>query len=355
MEIKFLQAFNGDSIWISLKDFNGTKRNILIDGGRSDTFYDPLRGNGPLKKAIDHIKKNGEKIDLLVLSHIDNDHIEGLLKWFEIDKEAPKLIKEMWFNSGRSIATYFKEEINKDLDITLKHPDPLTGVTEGLELEKYLLENKLWEGKIIKKGFEWKNFGLNIQILTPTKSQLKKLLKEYKDKTGDPIYTGTTGPDWNRNIKTIIQEESLEGYNFESDRSKKNASSITMLITYSGKKFLFLADSHPKEVYKSLIELGVSNKNPIELDFMQISHHGSKKNTNKELLDVIKTNQYVISTNGATHYHPHKALISRIAERNPSATIYLNYQNVLNSVLTPDDKVDFPNLITSLIPKYVVT
>ena len=37
MQIKFLRAFNGDSIWISLLE-NENPRNIIIDGGVGDTL-----------------------------------------------------------------------------------------------------------------------------------------------------------------------------------------------------------------------------------------------------------------------------------------------------------------------------
>jgi len=43
---------------------------------------------GELKDAIDAIREKDEKIDLLVLTHVDDDHIGGVLKWFEKEKDA---------------------------------------------------------------------------------------------------------------------------------------------------------------------------------------------------------------------------------------------------------------------------
>ena len=83
MKIKFLKANNGDAIYISFLDKYDQPRNILVDGGREATYFDRVRRNGPLKRVIDDIKHRKENIDLLILSHIDNDHIEGFLKWFE--------------------------------------------------------------------------------------------------------------------------------------------------------------------------------------------------------------------------------------------------------------------------------
>lgn len=72
--INFLKAFNGDCILISFKDDKGISRNILIDGGIDGTYYSSSDNSyGNLKTEIDNIRREKEKIDLLVLSHIDND------------------------------------------------------------------------------------------------------------------------------------------------------------------------------------------------------------------------------------------------------------------------------------------
>ena len=85
MTIKFLQAFNGDCILISLKDDNGFNRNILVDGGIGETYKLDKRNKGkpiygPLKTIITNLKDNHKIIDLLILTHNDDDHIGGILK-----------------------------------------------------------------------------------------------------------------------------------------------------------------------------------------------------------------------------------------------------------------------------------
>ena len=120
-KIKSLKAQNGDSFLISFVDENSMPKNILIDGGREAAYYDSSNNlHGELKSEIDAIKARKENIDLLILTHIDNDHICGLLKWFEMDTEAYKLIKNVWFNSGKLIADFFKKPENKDLAVGLK-------------------------------------------------------------------------------------------------------------------------------------------------------------------------------------------------------------------------------------------
>lgn len=355
MKIQFLKAENGDSVLLKLLDSEGIARNILVDGGTTSTYFGRTRRAGHLKREIDNIKLREEAIDLLVLSHIDNDHIEGLLKWFELDKSAPVGINEVWFNSGKTIAKYLKLPENNDLNLFLADgSNVLTGVDEGIAFEEYLQKHQLSRDGVIKKNAEWSRFGISIKVLTPTNKQLESLLKLYHKETGDPAYTADRKKDWSKNIQDIISEESQVSFKFKQDTSQKNGSSITSLMSYKGKKFLLLADSHPKAVCKSLKEMDYSASNPVKVEFMQVAHHGSKANNNQELFDMIDTENYIISTNSSGHGHPHKSTIARIVAKNPNATIYFNYENVVNNILTDQDRIDFPNLKTELISEYQI-
>lgn len=352
--VKFLKAFNGDSILISYLDDKDKGRNILIDGGLDGTYYDSSQNAyGELKSTINSIIDRGEKIDLLILSHIDNDHINGLLRWFEDDSDAYKVIEKVWFNSGKLIAEYIKQPNNSNLQIPFKPKYVVTtGVKEGLVFENYLLEYNIWNRRIIEEGSFCVENGLQIRVLSPNKKQLIKLLKEYKKQTGDDTYTSGRKKDWNIDIKTLIEEEKES--KFYQDSSPKNGSSIALLVSYKKKDFLFLADSHPKQIVEALKKLGYTKENPIELELLQIAHHGSKANNNKELFEITKTDNYVISTNSLTHNHPHKRTLARVISINPKATFYFNYEYVLNNIFTENDLIEFPEIKAKLISIYTV-
>lgn len=352
MTIKLLKAYNGDAIAISFLDNEGKPRNIFVDGGREATYFDRVRRNGPLKKVIDDIKKRKEIIDLIILSHIDNDHIEGFLKWFEQDKKAPQFINEVWFNSNEAIANFLKKPKNEDLELFIADgSNILTGVDEGIEFQEFLKKHNLNLNTIVKKGLEWESFGLKVNILTPMHKQLEDLLELYQEKTGDVKYTAVRN-DWSKNLIDIIAEEEKISFRFRQDRSVKNGSSITTLMSHKGKKFLLLADSHPKEVCASLKDLGYSKERPVKVEFMQVAHHGSKANNNKELFELVDTQNYIISTNSSGHGHPHKSVIARIVAKNPNAIIHSNYERVAGNLLTEQDKMDFPNVQVKLISEF---
>lgn len=342
MKIKILKAGNGDSLFLSFND-EGTNRNILIDGGVEQTYYSTATNvNGELYSEIDSIRKRNESIDLLILTHIDNDHICGLLKWFELDNKAHELVKKVWFNSGKLIATYFNEPENEDLRIGLKiFSDSQTGVKEAIEYEDYLVEKGIWEKKIVIQGQEHEECGVKIQILSPNEAQLKRLLKEYKEKTGDPAYTTGKEIDWGENIKNFIAEENKPDFKFNQDRSVKNGSSISFILTLDNKCFLFLADSHPKDIVTQLKTLGYSKDKPLEVEVMKVSHHGSKANTNKDLLEIVKTENYIISTDSSGHSHPNKRTLARILNVNPNAVFHFNYEHVRNDMFSTQDRQAF--------------
>ena len=351
MVIKFLKAYKGDSILISFKDLNNRPKNILIDGGTSGTYYDSsFNKYGDLKNEIENIRKQNEYIDLLILTHIDNDHICGLLKWFEMDKNAHQLVKNVWFNSGKLIAEYLQELENNDLNVELDlSKSAYTGVNEAVNFENYLLEKKIWERKIIKQGNIYKCENFQIHVLSPTKNQLQKLLKEYKKKTGDDAYTAAGEKDWNIDLKTFIEEENDTGFKFVQDISVTNGSSISFILTISGKNFLFLGDCHPKETVKYLKKKGYSKENPLNVELLKMSHHGSKSNTNTELLEIVKTENYIISTDSSTHGHPNKRTLARIINVNSSAVFHFNYEFVKDNVFNDNDFEDYKNFSIKLI------
>jgi acetyl-CoA carboxylase carboxyltransferase component len=85
---------------------------------------------------------------------------------------------------------------------------------------------------------------------------------------------------------------------------------------------------------------------------MKVSHHGSCKNTSKELLEIINTSNYIISTSSESHNHPDKRTLSRILNNNPKATIYFNYDEVLKHIFSTKDFQDFKNLYAKNVSEY---
>lgn len=343
MKIKFLQAFNGDSIWISFID-NEKPINILIDGGTSTTYSykDKKEGKikaGDLKNLIESLKSKKEKLDLVILTHIDDDHIDGFLKWFGKDETAIQNIKEIWFNSGRTIKKYLNDTTSKIEPLKFKEKATLTSVKQGVDFENYIREKEVWDEKVIKQGdiIDWN--GISFQILSPGKEKLKRLLKEWEKKASESLIDTSRKDDYKKTLKKLTEEDV-----FEEDKDAYNGSSIAFILKNDGKNYLLIGDSHPSEIVIALKNLGYNKDNKLNVELFKLSHHGSQKNTSTELLNLIETNNYVVSTNGELHNHPDKATIARIVRDNPNAKIYFNYPKLISKLILEEDRADYPTV-----------
>lgn len=341
IKIQVLKAFNGDSIHIHFRDSNGILRNILIDGGPEKAYqFKNKKGkleSGDLGRLIDQLKVKNQVIDLLILTHVDDDHIGGLLKWFKKDSEAKNYIQKVWFNSGRLISEYFAQDDTEKNDLDLGNATGLdTSIKQGVDFEEFLEENDLWERRLIHSSDELELFGLNFTFLSPDIYKLEALLGKWEKEV--PIAETSGRDDYGRSIEKHIQEDV-----FKEDSSIHNGSSIVFILENNGKRAVFLGDSHPTQVANHLRSIGYSAEMPLQAEFIKISHHGSKANTNYELLELIDTDSFIISSNGEIHQLPDKQCLARIINHNNKAKIYFNYPEKIPTIFKDEDFRAFPN------------
>ena len=331
MEIKFLKANNGDSIHIS----SGNK-NILIDTGTGATYFSKSNGrskNGELKSLVNDLQSKNEKIDLLIITHWDDDHIGGVLKWFKEDLEnAKSMIKHIWFNSGLLLNKYFEScKASGDKTILSSHQNPNTSIRQGITFEKYILDEDISYSLIKTDSDDLNNIldGAIFTILSPTDKELEKLLVKWEQEYNPN--TSASNKDYDKSFEELLQNELKE------DTAIHNGSSIAFILEIEDKKMLFLGDAHPSVVVDSLINLEYSRENKLSLDLIKVSHHGSKANISDELLDIIECDNFVISTDGSKHGLPNKETVARIIKKHENCKIYFNYPDLINQIFTEDE------------------
>jgi len=71
INIELIQAAQGDCIWIEYGEDADSLHRILIDGGTQGTYKH-------LKERIENLSPDERHFDLLVITHIDSDHIAGI-------------------------------------------------------------------------------------------------------------------------------------------------------------------------------------------------------------------------------------------------------------------------------------
>jgi hypothetical protein len=104
---------------------------------------------------------------------------------------------------------------------------------------------------------------------------------------------------------------------FRSDSSTPNGSSIAFLAEYRhrGKDVavLFAGDAHASVLCRSIKQLLAERAaEKLHLDALKVSHHGSRGNTNEQLLSLLDCPRYLISCNGGVHNLPDNETIGRI-------------------------------------------
>lgn len=302
IKIAALPAHNGDTLMIGFEDEHGKSRYIWIDGGLVKSYREHHRD------FLRRMHQANTAIDLMIITHIDQDHIGGILAFCN-DEEFPKnWIRQFWFNSGIMLANYFKTP--HDLSRAVMLPDEgedgekSRSLQQGISLEEFLTQNGNWHNQPIAQGQEFQLGGARITVLSPSREKLIKLNEEWQEEMESTRAIVT--PDYDQPLETLAQNPE------KPDRSIPNGSSIAFLFEYGGKSFLLLGDAHSEDVAKGLRNLGYSEENRLSLDLVKLSHHGSKASNTSELLNLIDCQQFLISTDGSRHGLPNKEAMARI-------------------------------------------
>lgn len=341
-----LPAGQGDCILFQFENDEGEFKHIIVDGGNRTILE-----FSKLKKVILEILQEGRdgNIDLLIVTHSDDDHISGVLKMLA-NEEINRKIKKIWFNSEKSISDYFKTNFNKTQKYDVQ--EFVKGVAKSSRNQDYDLYHLLkndhrWSESIISAGKEKIIENLKITVLSPSIEKLK-ILNEYWPKmklTGNRKInksSGKQGFDHQQSYKEILSNL----HKFEEDTSEVNGSSIALLLEWGRNKFLLLSDAHPSVIVESLKKFNLNKK--IKIDALKVSHHGSSKNTNDELLDLLDCENFIISSNAnKVHFHPDKRTLCRILKNNgfDKTNFYFTYDNQqLRSIFLSEEniKINFP-------------
>jgi beta-lactamase superfamily II metal-dependent hydrolase len=319
-EFLVLKAGHGDSIIIKTFDASNNPYNIVIDGGIAKTFDEVL------KKELSGICN----INLLVLTHIDSDHIAGLIKYIKNPFFKPEKIECYWFNAGNIRFIGSGEKISFNQAKTFE---------ELLILKGEITEK--WSSEITRGSIEHLAAGISTEILSPTIEVLENLFEkwpalsqEYQNKLKDVAIAGIA--------PSQVSRGTLEELALKSDSPEKsimsdlfNSSSIAFVLYTPDLSILLLGDAHPELIIASLVLKGYTRDQKLKVDYVKVSHHGSKNNTMNDLLDLIDCEHFIISTNGGNsdHRHPDRETIARIVHHperikykyKSKRTIYFNY------------------------------
>ena len=344
--IQMLPADHGDCLWIEYGTGERT-HHVLIDGGTPHSF----------KFLAERIKSfPGDTLDfeLFVITHVDADHIGGSLELMrKINRLGKKIVfGDVWFNGWKHLSDQLG-----DMQGEL--------VTNHLERRK-LPWNKAFEERAAVVPEEGKlpvhqlPGGLRLTLLSPTRSKLDLLRERWEEtiteegeilgqvKDKEKFFEPHAPPDTLGD--EIPDVEGLAAWRFSGDKTPANGSSIAFLAEYRDgrkeKRCLFTGDAHVDVLVSSVKRLiaednGRVTNGRLRVDALKVSHHGSRKNISKELLDLLDCRKFLFSTSGQQFSHPDREGVARVikfgrAETGNEPKLYFNYKSEFNKVWDDD-------------------
>lgn len=326
MDIHFLPARFGDAIivdWVT----NNKKRRMLIDGGTRGTRHD-------IRKVLDDQLSD---LELTVVSHIDRDHIEGLLAMLE-EEELGFTTRDFWFNGYNHLP---KPE-GDDEDFGAVQGERLSAAL----IAKNLPRNKAFQGKAVvvpdagELPFLVLDGGMKITLLGPSNQNLAELLPVWEQKVReanlDPGFglvendVEPTSNDESFDAVDIPDVPALANLPFTDDDSQANRSSIAFIAEHDGKKVLFAGDACVETLLNGLERFAPGEV--VEFELVKIPHHGSPHNISKSLIDKLDCKRWIFSSNGSNFNHPKQEAVARVIEFVDAPQLIFNYRSDENVI-----------------------
>lgn len=298
--LEMLPAREGDALWITYGQ-DGWRRHLLIDGGRQAT-------GKVIKKRLAELPAAEQRLELVVVSHVDRDHIEGLLDLAESKFDGVE-IGDVWFNGYVHLQNNYAE----------------FGAAQGERLGDALsLHNLPWNEAFgnrraaIEEGqpleLEPLPGGLKLTLLSPTPRKLENMRPVWEREVREAGMKKGVPPEeaLPRGFRRMggIDVDRLAASRFESDHAEANGTSIALLAEFAGHRVLLAADAHDDVMEASLRTL--ANRGKLKLEAFKIAHHGSSHNLSKGILDLVDCDRFLLSTNGSYFNHPDASAVSRI-------------------------------------------
>ncbi len=294
IEIRVLQAHQGDCIWV--RCVSEKTVNIVIDVGTS-TF------KREFKNLVEEINNKKEKIDLLVFTHIDDDHIKGCIQYLQ--EKGEKIIDKVWINgSGSKVYSDMQEH----------------SVNNISNLVSLIMKNNISMETPILEGKEYIFFGGKIKVIGPTKNQMLKVAMEIEH--SNQVTEHANG----KYVGNIIDVQDK----YQPDTSDTNKASIIMVLEFENKKILFTGDSTSENIIKAVDKYYPES----EFEVVKLPHHGSSRNISRELIRRLNTNQFIVSTNKKLE----KQVLFRFAQEKKATELLCNYRWWTTGYFTEDDK-----------------
>lgn len=279
-EIDFLpvgeESQSGDAILLRYGDLSGARERqtvVLVDGGFRETADAVTEHLGQYYQT--------NMIDLVVSTHPDADHISGLREIFDRVKEGTVVVGELWMHRPsrwrltieRGLQSAATTDYARGVKGTLDAASDLEDTADGLGIPI----SEPFAGLVHSSG--------HLRIVGPTEQFYRSLFAE-----------GEAVARWEGRIRALLSgaraavTSIAEGWNIETLRddgvtSPMNNSSAIVRLDWDDRMCLLTGDAGIPALESALDSLEGEGFSPEQLRFVQVPHHGSRRNVGPTVLD----------------------------------------------------------------------
>jgi hypothetical protein len=345
MKLRIFQSSKGDCLLLEGAD----GKHVLCDGGMRSSMKEHVRGE------LAKLREAGKKLDYVYVSHIDQDHISGVLQLLEDEFEwqlydyhetngdpikkpkvpRPPKIGGIWHNAFRDqigtssgdveellaaaapslLASSIPElvDLGEDLQqIALSIPDAVRvsryASPDLLDIPTNKLPGSTEKPKLLMYREGQKSFkvgGMKFTIVGPTKHELAQLQKGWinflRSKDGKKSIK-----DLKAEIKRKVDAFGNEAFDLRDWNgipdfkgvTTPNIASLMFMVEEGGKKLLLTGDSQQDIIVKGLKLAGFLPDGYLHLDVLKVQHHASEHNVDDKFCKKVSADHYIFCGNG---------------------------------------------------------
>ncbi len=293
LEIDVVRAAYGDCLIVRYGD-KAAPNHILVDGGPSSCWDNSLEAH--LDALFKKYKTDDDElvVELGICSHIDRDHIKGLLRLTdrlkrERETKRPSVrFEQFWHNNLRNTLKLDATDAHDAALASIGGDNVPTTVSDGISkavLESYAEGNGLRANlsdldidvPFVSREDEphelWDE--MVVTVLAPSLEVIEKLRSAWQKKAPDTASLAAT-----------------------LDTKLPNLSSIVTLLEYEKKTILLTGDAVCTEVVAGLKRHGYKADGTEVFDVLKLPHHGSNRNVTQEFFRQVPARTYIISADG---------------------------------------------------------
>jgi hypothetical protein len=297
----------------------------VIDGGPSGVYKKSLK---PRLEQLRASRAPGGALNIrmLMISHLDDDHINGVLQMLnELDdlradnKAQPYNVLTLWHNSFDDILGNDGDVLTANLQTAARAASKDTAIPAGLPIHRdaALVLASVGQGREVRarakalaidvnagfadlvgvvKGQKGKALaidqGLSFSVIAPRKQRIDQLREE-----------------WDKQIKKLGVARQAAFV----DDSVFNLASIVVVAKAGNKTMLLTGDARGDDIIEGLKGAKLMKNGKCHFDLLKVPHHGSDRNVSTGFFKQVTADDYVISGNGQ-HGNPEIAMLKMLSK-----------------------------------------